>query len=148
MFETWKLWTKKKKLKNKCVLLSIILAIMPIINWLAWPSSGSWVNSINRVQNYLSGISDLRTYNLLSGTVTDCIYYLEASFSSPNKIILRKENSDNSLAWITSFAGIPSVKGFELDSNELNIYIGWHGFILSILNINTENGSLIFAKNL
>ena len=62
-------------------------------------------------------------------------------------MIIRKVNSDSTSAWIASFSGIPSVKGFALDSDETYVYFLSNSSTLSVFKLSTTDGSIISVKN-
>ena len=129
-------------------ILVVIALLFGYANQQIWSPSVSSSNAIIREQYYLSGVSDFRAYDVLSGTVSDNIYYLDVSYVSPNRVVVRKVNTDNSLIWIAAFSGISAVKGLALDLNEINVYFVYYASYLSIFKLNASDGSLVFVKNL
>ena len=67
--------------------------------------------------------SDTRTYDALSGPVSNDLYLLDSLFSTPNYTVIRRESTSGSQVWMTALNMPPTVKGLSVDPSEQNIYV-------------------------
>ena len=67
--------------------------------------------------------------------------------SSPNDCVIRKINTDGSLAWMTALGSFnPIMKSITTDGVEENVYIGAMKNPLDVLSMSATTGAIVDAQ--
>ena len=112
-----------------------------------WPSSVTDATTVQREQNYYTGFSSTETYTVKPGMISNALYYSQ-KISSPSRLIVRKINLDNSVAWMAAFSADPVSKSLAVDPSENNVYDVYWTTPLHVLKLDWTTGAFISAKQL
>ena len=66
---------------------------------------------------------------------------------SPNTVV-RKFNTDNTLAWMSAFTFWPMMKSLSFDSNEQHVYLASYSSPLIALRLVASTGAIVTAQRL
>ena len=83
-------------------------------------------------------------YGVVSGKVSNCLYYLLRAYNSDTAII-RKVNTDLTQAWMTSYLFTSYANSISVDLTEANVYIG---IASNVMRLNTSTGALVSINSL
>ena len=126
-----------------------ILVFWVILKFAAWSWTSATQTSAIMSQQYSYTISsDTRTYDALSGPVSNDLYLLDSLFSTPNYTVIRRESTSGSQVWMTALNMPPTVKGLSVDPSEQNIYVWKYSTQLDIIRLSSSTGALVSAQNL
>ena len=87
--------------------------------------------------------------NYFEWEIQNIIFKLLSNFNSvtsPSPTIIKKENSDGSLAWLSSFTVTATIKGLELDSSETNLYFCRYTTTFQVFRLSASTGALVSVQ--
>ena len=142
--------TNLKLFKNwfNILLLFLLLFITHLSLCLKWSSSTAASYTITSNEWSFSGYGFSQIDAALSGPISNSLY-LMYYITTPQRIVVRKINPDDSVAWMTAIGPLgPSLDGFRFDSNESKVYFSSYTNPLNVWRLQTSDGSIIDVQRL
>ena len=130
---------------NSPLLLLLVVSLMLMI---FIPCSHEACTGANTIETNLCSFTEYtnnRAFGAITGKVT-CSVYWYINVSSPSNTAIVKINSDNTMAWTSTFNFGLTSRRFEVDSAEQFIYFGKSGSPSTIWKLRTSDGALIDAQ--
>ena len=106
------------------------------------------LNEIQRSTYSFQGYSTMYTERIKAGKISKSLYILNNLSSLPDHSVVRKLDQNETLVWMSPFAGRPSVRMYDVDSNEKKVILGVYKQPFDVLVLNTTIGALICAQTL
>ena len=142
-------WFLSKLLINKILLTEAIVWIMicwiPLCSWLTCSYSIPNSNVIFTNQARFLGYTNTYTHNIISGPISNSLYYL-FYVSTPNNAAIRKLNPDETLDWMVVLAFLPLLKSLSVDPGELYFYVGAVNNPLDVVRMQTSSGGIVSSQ--
>ena len=140
------LWSKKTT-KMAMLIFLMMTCVISLCNWFTCPASSSTTNTITSEQFSFSSYSSSKSYNVVSGTVTNSLYF-SYLISTPNNWAIRKINKDSTSAWMTSLSFDLIQNSLTVDDSESYIYVGSYTDMLEVVRLASGTGALVDAQRL
>ena len=112
-----------------------------------WPSSVTNLNSIYDVKDGFSTYLSVDGFSVKAWTVSNALYYLYFIFDGVDTVV-RKQNSDSTIAWTSALPYTPFQKSLWVDGLEQNVYYSVFKKSLSVIRLDASAGGLISARTL
>ena len=122
-----------------CVLSASIWLVLTTTCPSSVPSSAGKIAD----QCSYTGYTDIRTFGVARGPVSNSLFYLDQILSPTAAWVLRKVDASDSQAWITSFAFNIVMKSLSVDAAEQTVYfVGWIS-PTTVLRLDANDGSIL-----
>ena len=137
--------SKKTYMITKWAIILSILCLMTTVHWSTCPSSTTY--TITSEQCSFSGYAITSTYNVALGPVSASLYYSYNLYNNPNYMwVVRKINSDGSLAWIAALSFQQIIKSLSVDTLEQYVYVASRTSSLDVVRLGAGTGSIVDAQ--
>ena len=131
----------------KVLMLLLYLFYLEMWSCLKCPSSSSYKHAISTEESSFSGFTQTYGFSMVEGMITHSLYYSYWIYT-PDSMVIRKINANNTLEWMASFSFRPIEKSLFIDSIEQCLYIGSYTNPLNILRLSPSTGALLDAQTL
>ena len=152
-----RIWFNNSSALTKCSPLSfksfitglwILVTSIQLAQTATCSSSAPNSAAITTDQYSFDRYSQVRTYKVVAGPVSNSLYYISRIYSSTNDTEIRKMNESGSLIWKTSYSFYPIVKSLSIDPGEQSVYLASNASSLVVLWLSANNGSLVSQQSL
>ena len=115
----------------------VIQEISAAVTWSA-NSNKSYMFEVSQYK--YSGQSSTTIYNVVQGSQTTYLYFLEYLSTSGTGVV-RKESMDGNQAWLSAYSGKPSSSSLAISADENYVYYSVYTSPVPVIQINSSTGS-------
>ena len=111
-------------------------------DWLKWSSSETNSSAIVTQQNSFSTYISTFNFGVISGPVTNTIYYMYYAYN-PDSGMITKTDSSSNLIWLASVLLNVIKKSLAIDSLEQTLYFATNSNPMIIFRLNTTDEAIL-----
>ena len=142
-------FSSKKKSKMITSAFLLIAFFISVSQWITCPSSSPISNLITTEQCNFTGFSSTSVYSVLTGIISNSLYYMYGLSGSISGWTIRRINPDGSLNWMINISSFtPIMTGFSVDDNELYAYVANLANPLDVARLSAVTGGIIDVQRL
>ena len=133
-----------RSLKFQSIFFIIFIELLLFLQSSAsiWPASITTQNTITSNEATFGGYSIWNAFGVAFSPKSSSFYYMYRA-SGSDVTIVRKINSDDTLAWMTSVSFRPTVKSLMVDANEKYVFVSSSTNPMNVLRLLATTGAIV-----
>ena len=124
----------------------VVLVLLLLINFGSWytcPSTVASTNAITSNQFSFSGISNWLALGVTTSSTSNSLYFLYQVYFPGPYAVIRKLNSDDTVAWMAAVVFWPIIKSVVVSANEQYVFFGSASTPLNVIRLSASSGAII-----
>ena len=118
-----------------------------LCHWFTCSASSSNSYLITSNQCSFTGSSNTITSGIVSGPVSNSLYYLYILYIGSYHTAIRKINQDGSLAWMAAYSFNLIQKSLAVDTSEHYAFVSYSNNPLIVVRLEASTGSIVDAQS-